>query len=234
MVTLMLELLFSLSSSSYGDGHRSVEVLYNGREGRISLFFLLCLALNHSFADDDFTTHDTQIISTLYEQTLQTLSFTSPRLFTSRSATSTTNENSQLSVPRFPISSLLESDSKPGRSGRRSVCSQIARFRRFRMGRNRGVRRFEESRRIPRFFYTGNPRFGAAVDSLPREIPRNRAENAAQLFEPHSAGVTFRGSSRNGENVDRASDRARKRLDFSVEEGEGSEWKARSAGEYCG
>lgn len=152
MVTLMFELLFSLSSSSYGDGHRSVEVLYNGREGRISLFFLLCLALNHSFADDDFTTHDTQIISTLYEQTLQTLSFTSPRLFTSRSATSTTNENSQLSVPRFPISSLLESDSKPGRSGRRSVCSQIARFRRFRMGRNRGVRRFEESRRVPAVF----------------------------------------------------------------------------------
>ena len=85
-----------------------------------------------------------------------------------------------------------------------------------------------------RGFYTGNPRFGAAVDSLPREIPRNRAENAAQLFEPHSAGVTFRRSPRNGENVDRPSDRARKRLDFSVEEGEGSEGKARSAGEYCG
>ena len=136
---------------SYGDGHRSVEVLYNGREGRISLFASFCFALNQSFADDDFTTHDTQIISTLYEQTLQTLSFPFPRVFTSSSATSTTNENSQLSVPRFHLSSALENDPKPGRSGRGSVRSQIARFRRFCMGRNRGVRRSKESRRVSTF-----------------------------------------------------------------------------------
>ena len=86
----------------------------------------------------------------------------------------------------------------------------------------------------PRFFYTGNPRLGAAVDSLPREIPRNRAENAPQLLEPHSAGVTFRRSSGDGENVDRPPDRAGKRLDFGVEEGEGRKGKARSAGEHCG
>lgn len=194
----------------------------------------LCFALNQSFADDDFTAHDTQIISTIYEQTLQTLSFPSPRFFTSRSATSTTNENSQLSVPRFPVSSLLENDSKPGRSGRRSVRPQIARFRRFCMGRNRGVRRFEESRRVPAVFCAGNPRLGAAVDSLPREIPRDRAENPPQLLEPHSAGVTFRRSSGDGENVDRPPDRAGKRLDFGVEEGEGRKGKARSAGEHCG
>lgn len=184
MVTLMFELLFSLSSSSYGDGHRSVEVLYNGREGRISLFFLLCLALNHSFADDDFTTHDTQIISTLYEQTLQTLSFTSPRLFTSRSAISTTNENSQLSVPRFPISSLLESDSKPGRSGRRSVCSQIARFRRFRMGRNRGVRRFEKSRRVPRFLHRKSTIRCCCRFATPRNTAKSRGKRGATIRAP--------------------------------------------------
>ena len=174
-----------LLSSSYGDGHRSVEVLYNGREGRISLYFLLCLALNHSFADDDFTTHDTQIISTIYEQTLQTLSFTSPRVFTSRSATSTTNENSQLSVPRFPISSILENDSKPGRSGRRSVRSQIARLRRFRMGRNRGVRRFEESRRVPAvFLHRKSTTRCCCRFATPRNTAKSRGKRAATTRAP--------------------------------------------------
>ena len=44
---------------------------------------------------------------------------------------------------------------------------------------------------FPRFYCAGNPRLGAALDSLPREIPRNRAENAAQLLLPHSARAAF-------------------------------------------
>ena len=93
---------------------------------------------------------------------------------------------------------------------------------------------YEDLKKVGLFprFDAGNPRLGAAVDSVPREILRDRAEDASKLLESHSARSALRRTARNRENVDRAADRAGERVDFDVRARAESEAKTHSAGEH--
>ncbi len=50
----------------YGDGKRSIEILFDGREGRISLY-VESLFFESSFADNSFSKRDNDIISHIFE-----------------------------------------------------------------------------------------------------------------------------------------------------------------------
>ena len=50
----------------YGDGKRSIEILFDGREGRISLY-VESLFFESSFADNSLSKRDNDIISHIFE-----------------------------------------------------------------------------------------------------------------------------------------------------------------------
>ena len=56
---------------SYGDGKHSIELLFDGQEGRISLYFLYILLSFTSFVDEAFSKHDNDVIAHVYEYCLQ-------------------------------------------------------------------------------------------------------------------------------------------------------------------
>ena len=57
--------------NSYGDGKHSIEILFDGQEGRISLYILFILLLFNSFVDEAFSKHDNDVIAHIYEYCLQ-------------------------------------------------------------------------------------------------------------------------------------------------------------------